>query len=760
MATTRAKSYVHLIGDPLEHFDGRMLPTTREVLQVYYYHHKIEKESQKDAVRTVVKEVCEVWSRARVPTAAERNIIPKLDSLLATYRNVCRNKGRQGLTQAANETEFETSINQLFDIAHHEAMEMIKIEEDRVFLKDQRKERKMRMGKEDKELTEREERKANRIQKQSERQMKEDRRKQSEVENVTATCVHEPGTSHSLVELSSQSSESSDDDFECHLSTSKSPERRKRMKTSADSAVSPDLAAALDRTNVSSRKATFILHAAAKTYGQDLPNMSLSTSSIHRSRSKHRHEAVAQAKASFVSTGPLVIHFDGKLLPAISGGPEREDRVAVLVTGHELEKILAIPKVAQGTGEQVARAAAESLKEWNLCDKVSAMSFDTTAANTGRKNGACTLLQQKLGRDLLWLACRHHIHEVVCGDIFRKVFGPSSGPNVELFRRFQDYWPKIEQAAYKPCSDSRLAGDLLTLKCEAVAYCHHFLTTDAGHLPRDDYKELLELSLIFLGEIPPRGVHFRAPGAYHHARWMSKLLYVLKLNLFEEQFHLTKHEKAACLEFGLFVALIYTKAWMSSTRSSDAPINDLSLIQSLTNYRKVSDVVSLSGIRALERHLWYLSEELSPLALFSDQVSAEVKQRMVVRLKECECQPGTEERSVTYSGKGDISKKTLDHFIGPASHLFFRILHIDKAFMECDVHSWPEQTSYQEAKKSVEALKVVNDAAERGIALATSFNSILTKRENEKQLLYQMVEIHRKRLPQATKSAALSTQID
>jgi len=132
----------------------------------------------------------------------------------------------------------------------------------------------------------------------------------------------------------------------------------------------------------------------------------------------------------------------------------------------------------------------------------------------------------------------------------------------------------------------------------------------------------------------------------------------------------------------------------------------------------------------------------------------------VVRLKECECQPGTEEGSVTYSGKRDISKKTLDHFIGPASHLFFRILHIDKAFMECDVHSWPEQISYPEAKKLVGALKVVNDAAERGIALATRFNSSLTKREDEKQLLYQMVEIHRQRLPQATKSAALSTQID
>jgi len=54
--------------------------------------------------------------------------------------------------------------------------------------------------------------------------------------------------------------------------------------------------------------------AVTKTYGQDLSTMSLSTCSIHRSRSQHNHEAAAQAKASFVSAGPLVIHFDGKLL--------------------------------------------------------------------------------------------------------------------------------------------------------------------------------------------------------------------------------------------------------------------------------------------------------------------------------------------------------------------------------------------------------------------------------------------------------------
>jgi len=169
------------------------------------------------------------------------------------------------------------------------------------------------------------------------------------------------------------------------------------------------------------------------------------------------------------------------------------------------------------------------------------MSFDTTAANTGRKNGACALLQQKLGKDFLWLACHHHIHEVLCGDVFKALFGKSSGSNVELFRCFQQHWPKIDKSAYNPCSDSRLTSDLLSLKCEAVTFFRSALISESGSLPREDYRELLELSLIFLGEIPQRGVRFRAPGAFHHARWMAKLLYVLKLNLFKDQFRLTEH---------------------------------------------------------------------------------------------------------------------------------------------------------------------------------------------------------------------------
>jgi hypothetical protein len=35
--------------------------------------------------------------------------------------------------------------------------------------------------------------------------------------------------------------------------------------------------------------------------------------------------------------------------------------------------------------------------------------------------------------------------------------------------------------------------------------------------PQDDYKELLELLILFLGDIHSRGVSFRKSGAFHHA---------------------------------------------------------------------------------------------------------------------------------------------------------------------------------------------------------------------------------------------------
>ncbi len=90
------------------------------------------------------------------------------------------------------------------------------------------------------------------------------------------------------------------------------------------------------------------------------------------------------------------MHVDSKLLPAISGKPEIEDRLAVLVTGRNMEKLLGIPAMCAGTGENIAQTTFDTLSDWNILEKVIGMSFDTTAANTGIKNGACVLLEKNL----------------------------------------------------------------------------------------------------------------------------------------------------------------------------------------------------------------------------------------------------------------------------------------------------------------------------------------------------------------------------
>lgn len=48
--------------------------------------------------------------------------------------------------------------------------------------------------------------------------------------------------------------------------------------------------------------------------------------------------------------------------------------------------------------------------------------------------GACALLEQKLENELLNLACRHHILEIVLEAVFGIVMGPSSGPDIGIFK--------------------------------------------------------------------------------------------------------------------------------------------------------------------------------------------------------------------------------------------------------------------------------------------------------------------------------------
>jgi len=126
---------------------------------------------------------------------------------------------------------------------------------------------------------------------------------------------------------------------------------------------------------------------------------------------------------------------------------------------------------------------------WNVTDNVKCMCFDTTSVNTRLKNGACILLQQKLDKDLLWFACRHHILEIILEAVVH-CLGPAKGPEIMLFSRFRSNWQFIDLTAFQTSlSDQSISTAVSHVATDITAFAEMQLSQ---YQPREDYRELLE----------------------------------------------------------------------------------------------------------------------------------------------------------------------------------------------------------------------------------------------------------------------------
>jgi len=130
------------------------------------------------------------------------------------------------------------------------------------------------------------------------------------------------------------------------------------------------------------------------------------------------------------------------------------DRIAVLVTGGGEEILLGVPKIRCGTGKKQADACLGKLDEWGLMDPVRLLVFDTTASNTGLKNGACAFIASSIGQESAWVACHDHVMELVFASVFSTLFGASGGSDIAMFKRFQRCWPNIKKETHTVASDN------------------------------------------------------------------------------------------------------------------------------------------------------------------------------------------------------------------------------------------------------------------------------------------------------------------
>ena len=104
-----------------------------------------------------------------------------------------------------------------------------------------------------------------------------------------------------------------------------------------------------------------------------------------------------------------------------------------------------------------------------------------------------------------------------------------------------------------------------------------------------DYKELVNLVLLYLtgDNGNEHGSNFNRPGALHRARWMSKMIYCLKIDLLSDKIveKLPKGnvfgsgQQQKIQRFVQFFIFCYVSWWLTAPIPASAPLNDLMLLK-------------------------------------------------------------------------------------------------------------------------------------------------------------------------------------
>ena len=541
--------------------------------------------------------------------------------------------------------------------------------------------------------------------------------------------------------------------------------------------MSPELISSLDRTKTSDRGTMRILAPVFKTFETedgkrlDLEELVLSKNTIWKVRQEQRNKLAEEAKAEFKLYMPplLSLGWDGKLIMDMLN--EKHEMESIVVCGaprYTEGKIIDIVELTDedgrptSTGLAQADAVFNSMEEWGVTDRIAAFNFDTTASNTGINSGAAIRLNYRLNRPVLYLACRHHVFDLLAKNTFYKVVGYDPSPDVLMFKRMKDVFPTIDTT-----------GDFMMFdidnKDELIELFTNILTKENvnGELfVRQDYRELAEIALVMVGGELPEGrlIKWRPPGAAHKARFMAFCLCSLKILAFshlqevrnrcfskkvDKQLVFEEETLQNLWRWGQYAVKFYVPQFLLASLGRDAPSNDLNLYKSLLQYREVDEELANSALDTLARHRWYLAEHVVPFAFFSDNVTQEEKAKMAEKLLTLERDPVPSLGLPEFPEVTEVTE--LVDLVTSKTWQFFDIVKSDPSWLTKSVSEWEFDQDYNEVKYFVSTVKVVNDSCERAVAMATEYGNILTKDSQMRRKIFQIVEHNRKHFPDCNK---------
>ncbi|KAK3925219.1 Zinc finger and BTB domain-containing protein 1 [Frankliniella fusca] len=568
------------------------------------------------------------------------------------------------------------------------------------------------------------------------------RRKRSRATEASSTGIKLEGT---------DSSTDSDTDFvlDCNDNYASCFVKKEELATPISTS---QVCGYLDKGGCSTRSAFRTVASVVAASKRPVKSARCSRSTIWRRRVQERIAKARKVRENFkLHKGKvLTAHWDGIKVAPLVGGSRRKlvERLPVQVTGIGVNQFLSSRVIASGSVEHTAAEVLRALEDWGCADDVVALCSDTPTGNTGYKNGAAGLIEKGLGRELLYMACRHHVLELIPKGLFDKLVEKSTSPDIgSLCKQLQEQWDGMNHAAFLPATQDPDCQEFLADRsADILAFVSEQLQKEHT---RADYRQLLELSAIILGENPfkPKSIKFRPPIAVTSARFMGRIIYCLTIHMFAltGEFPIAKEKLDNIKKVNMFVLSSYLQPWYTAGRPASAPATDLRLLKNIVGYTQCPEVAEIAS-SVFKNHLWYLHRVCVCLAFFDEDIPAKEKKTMVDRLQvspPVKVSPWKRHWLPAKQHLSSLKDASLSSFINKDTMDFFKILRIETSFLQEDPSTWPDNESYKQGMEKVQALQCVNDVAERGVALVKRFTKdSLTKSDDHFQdLLVAQSEI-------------------
>lgn len=122
----RNDNNIFLIGYMETQILGSKLPSLRQILQVFFFNVRTVKLNVQSSANLVVRECMIFWENTRIPTRAIQHCVIKLIKMYNNWRDVQKSFTKIGEIYRKKENEFVTLLDSLYDIAHLDALKLMK----------------------------------------------------------------------------------------------------------------------------------------------------------------------------------------------------------------------------------------------------------------------------------------------------------------------------------------------------------------------------------------------------------------------------------------------------------------------------------------------------------------------------------------------------------------------------------------------------------------------------------------------------------